>query len=119
VGVVHQSAKEGLSNGRVPYDLMPVLHRELARDDSRGTPVPVFNLTIPCSLLQGETCVSRNKGFFTSDTLQPAVSRLLNVLKKCENALSHKGYRPLSFEKNPCKPSDRFSGRRISVHQQF
>jgi transposase len=40
---------------------------------------PDFNLAIPCSLLQGETRLCRNKGSSTPDTLQLAAGRFIPI----------------------------------------
>ena len=46
-------------------------------------------------------------------------SQSLNVLKKSEKALNHKGSWPFLFKKHLWKPSDRCSDRLISNYQRF
>ena len=43
MGVVYQSVKKGVGDGRIPYHLVPVLHGKLARDDGRCRAVPVLD----------------------------------------------------------------------------
>ena len=39
---MEQPVKDGVSQGRIPNGVMPVLHRELTGDQGRASPVPVF-----------------------------------------------------------------------------
>jgi len=43
VGVVNQSVKERVGDGRVAYHLMPVLHRQLTGNDGGRRTIPVFH----------------------------------------------------------------------------
>src|SRR2546426_4148189 len=42
VRVMEQPVKDGISQGRIPNGVMPVVHRELTGDNRRTSPVPVF-----------------------------------------------------------------------------
>ena len=39
---MEQPVKDGISQGGIPNDVMPVVNRELTGDNGRASPVPVF-----------------------------------------------------------------------------
>src|SRR5436190_23436455 len=54
VGIVHEPIEDGVGDGGIADDLVPVLDRKLAGDDGRAAPVPVLHDLQEVAALFGE-----------------------------------------------------------------